>query len=64
MRCVQVKYTHSARGGRLTIDGHNLFRHYYLGHCSNLTAVYFAAKPDHLPSNVHHLVNKKVYGYK
>lgn len=34
-------YQHSEKGGKLLIDGHNAFRQYHLGPCSDFTSVLF-----------------------
>lgn len=38
---VQLMYQHSEKGGKLLIDGHNAFRQYHLGPCSDFTSVLF-----------------------
>ena len=39
--CWQLVYQHTEKGGKLRIDGRNVFRQYHIGPCSNFNSVLF-----------------------
>ena len=41
MLCWQLVYEHTDKGGKLYVDGRDVFRQYHIGPCANYNSVLF-----------------------